>query len=346
VITEVLEQEMLKYSNSGFAVPTSLSSIMAECVLILASAPKIFTAAVDGSLLPQYLVDSNLQAEYTEVQERAHIQPSIYIHLLADASGNAPTPNQYMVIRDIVLQYIDPVNSDSELAYQIDCHSFPELTLRSSRQGFRKYLATPANPRSPQREEAIQRFCDGILQRWQETPESERNLPLTFPPGECGYALNSHKRLGQHRNRQSSNYIMNLVEDVCTCLPKLSLPLVVQHFHLHQFIIYLIFRPSQAEIAEIFCSGLLQVWVDNGGGFNHYPAGRSNASARRVAGEKWRDFENHVRTSTKIIQNVSGQRERVEEGVDSLNEDAARLWREVLDSLSDYDGGRILAARL
>tara|TARA_R110002003_G_scaffold296_2_gene18615 strand:+ start:29212 stop:29550 length:339 start_codon:yes stop_codon:yes gene_type:complete len=77
--------------------------------------------------------------------------------------------------------------------------------------------------------------------------------------------------------------------------------------------IYLIFRPAQAAIAEIFCSGLLQVWVENGGGFNAYPAGRSVATARRVSLEKWSAHETWVRQQSPVDANMRLQQERAEE---------------------------------
>jgi hypothetical protein len=108
---------------------------------------------------------------------------------------------------------------------------------------------------------------------------------------------------------------------------------------MHQFIIYLIFRPTQAEIAEIFCSGLLQVWVENGGGFNHYPAGRSNRSAREVTEGEWRSHETYARERSRLVENLIVQRGRVEDDVRGLHERAAALWREVLMGL-DVDGSR------
>lgn len=334
VITEVLALELPKYTTSTVIVPTSLSSIISECVLILASAPLIFTAAVDGTLTQQYPVDSNLQLEYRRIQERAHIQPSIYIHLLADDDGVAPSAKQYMVIRDTILKYIDDVEPDHELAYFID-NIYPPSSLKaSSTYEFRKYLQTAATLRSPHRVEALHRFCEGILQRYLSTPSQSRNLPFAHPPGECGYARNSHTRLSQHRNRQSSNYIMNLTEDICSHLN--TTRQFPQLFRMHQFIIYLIFRPRQAEIAEVFCSGLLQVWTENGGGFNHYPAGRSNRSARDVSVQAWNEHETYARGNTMLLENLERQREMVEDAVRLLNEQAAIIWREVLESLGDF----------
>jgi hypothetical protein len=109
---------------------------------------------------------------------------------------------------------------------------------------------------------------------------------------------------------------MNLVEDICTYLHRTKR--FEQHFRMHQFIVYLIFRPTQAAIAEIFCSGLLQVWVENGGGFNAYPAGRSVATARRLSAGDWSAHEGWVREMSPVDENMRVQRERAREWRDAL----------------------------
>ncbi|KAK7180458.1 hypothetical protein PSPO01_13473 [Paraphaeosphaeria sporulosa] len=116
-------------------------------------------------------------------------------------------------------------------------------------------------------------------------PLSQLYTPLQYPPAECGYSVNSHVRLAQHRAHKSSNYVMNLVEDICAYLYRSDT--FSQLFTMQPFIVALLFRPEQAAVVEIFLSGLLQVWVDEGGGLNAYPAGRSVANPWRVGGAQW-----------------------------------------------------------
>lgn len=122
---------------------------------------------------------------------------------------------------------------------------------------------------------------------------------------------------------------MNLVEDTCGYLHQIGK--LSHRFSMHPFIIYLIFRPEQAAIAEIFCSGLLQVWTE-GGGLNAYPAGRSVASARRVSGECWGEYEGWVRENTGLEGGLRVQRGRVEEDVEGLEWEVEEVWRDALDS--------------
>ena len=334
VITSVLAEELPKYTHST-VMPTSLSLIMRECVLILASAPLIFTAAVDGVLASKILNSEDLQIEYEHVQSRANIQPSIYIHLLTDSHGVAPSANQYMLIRSMLLKYIDDEDFDPRLAHLIDNTSSPTIPLSSTLQGYRKYLHT--RHRSPHRISTLRRLCAGIQARYDETPAAARTIPFAHPPGECGYALNSHKRLLQHRRRHSSNYVMNLVEDICAYL-HLQSPGVFPKFHMHQFIIYLIFRPQQVRIAEMFTSGLLQVWVENGGGFNAHPAGLNTTSARRVTREEWEVHESFARGEGRLDENLRRQREVVEAVAQGLGDEVGEAWRRAVESEGQGDG--------
>ena len=64
---------------------------------------------------------------------------------------------------------------------------------------------------------------------------------------------------------------------------------------MHRFIVYLIVQPGQAAVAEMFSSELLQVWVENGGGFNVYPARHSAKIVRRVSDSEWALHERHGR---------------------------------------------------
>lgn len=314
VISEVLDGELPKYENSVAIDATDRVSLLRECSLILASAPAVFAAAVDGNLMTRMSNDADLQREYAVVQERAHYQPSIYIHLLADERGVAPSPNQYLAVRDMVLDYLAE-GQVSEHAWHLDNITPPAVSRVASAQGHRKYLHT--NSRLPNRVEVLRHYCDGVQKRWLETPAALRDTPFRFPPGECGYSIHSHFRLSQHRAHRSSNYVMNLAEDICTYLHRTGR--LEQHFRMHQFIIYLIFRPSQAAIAEILCSGLLQVWVGNGGGFNAHPAGRSVASARRLSDGEWDGHERWIKQRWPVDENISMQRSRADE------------WRTALD---------------
>jgi hypothetical protein len=336
IIDEVLDEELPKYGVRSIINAHDRVSNMRECALILASASSVFAAAVDGSLVRDLLHNTDLQKDYATIQTQAHNQPSIYIHFLADERGIAPTPNQYMSIRTMIQDYLSE-GPASKHAFEIDNITSPKISPTSSIQGHRKYLQTKSRIHSSRRIEALHRFAAGIQSRHLDTPPSLHDTPFQFPPGECGYSKDSHVRLAQHRAHQSSNCIMNLVEDICTyvhCTKQFD-----QHFRMHQFIIYLIFQPSQAAIAEIFCSGLLQVWVENGGGFNAYPAGRSVATARRVSEGEWASHERWARQMSPVDENMRVQREHAEEWRRALVWDGSVVAGEEIVEGGEEDGG-------
>lgn len=308
VIFDILSDELSKYTTSRVIDPANMVMHMRECALILASAPQVFFAAVEGNLVRRMLYDADLQAEYATIQQRAVQQPSIYIHLLVDDEGQPPSPLQYLIIGDMIQDYIS--ESLSVHSHQIDNITAPFATLEASTEGHRKYLSTPAKNRSPRRIVTLNRLISGIKTRCSQIPIHLHSAPLPSPPSEVGYALNAQKRLTQHRAHQSSNYVMNLVEDICTHLFRSQT--LTQHFKMHQYIIYLIFRPSQAAIAETFCSGLLQCWVDGGGGFNAHPAGRSVASSQRVGAQEWEAYETVARGGGLLEGNMEVLKERAE----------------------------------
>ncbi|CAI9631978.1 unnamed protein product [Alternaria burnsii] len=82
---------------------------------------------------------------------------------------------------------------------------------------------------------------------------------------------------------------------------------------MHQFIIYLIFRQEQASIAEIFISGLLQVCVKDGSGFNAYLAGHSTSSARKVTDAEWTSHERTTKLDSPLMENMRQQQLRADE---------------------------------
>ncbi|EMD62260.1 hypothetical protein COCSADRAFT_191549 [Bipolaris sorokiniana ND90Pr] len=265
-----------------------------------------------GNLLSRLLTDPELQSEYTALSDRAHYQPSIYAHFLTDTQGTPPTPSQYLTISNMVQDYLAE-NTVSQHAWHVDNMTHPPVPEHSSNNGHRKYLHTTnsTKSRSAKRPETLHRFCNDAHQRWLDTPTSLRDTPFICPPAEVGYSRHSHCRLRQHRLRQSSNYIMNLVEDICCYLHRSGV--FTQQFSMDWYVIFLLFRKKQAAIAEIFCSGLLQVWVQGGGGFNASPAGRSVATAKRVGEGEWAGYEKWVREESDVVKNMRLQQQRAEE---------------------------------
>lgn len=63
-----------------------------------------------------------------------------------------------------------------------------------------------------------------------------------------------------------------------------------QRFSVQQFIIFVCTHASQAVLAEIIFTRLALGYTGNGGGFTHYPPGRSNDSARWYDTDEWESW--------------------------------------------------------
>lgn len=133
-------------------------------------------------------------------------------------------------------------------------------------------------------------FIKALRNRLTKVNQTHYDRPLEFPIVEVGYAKNSIERLSAHKGHHNSNYIMKLMEAIFwKFFPhvKGDKGKLEPEFFIDQEVIALIWKVDQAEIAEIGLTRLAEGYIHNGGGFSHYPAGLSNASAHKVAPKIW-----------------------------------------------------------
>ncbi|KAL9116917.1 MAG: hypothetical protein Q9187_006555, partial [Circinaria calcarea] len=130
--------------------------------------------------------------------------------------------------------------------------------------------------------------------------------PLANPLVEIGYAKHPVARLAQHKKHSSSNYIMNLVEAACRVRYGLS-------YGMQQFIIYRIFAARQAAPAEILFTRLAQGYIEDGGGFSHALAGRSNHLALSISALDEQSYHEFVVDKTPIVATMEREIKFVQE---------------------------------
>lgn len=316
VIHDIIRGEIPKYTHSRIINPTDTASHMHECLLILASASSILLSAVEGTLAQRMTHDTALVAEYDSMYQRSYTQPCIYIHLLTDEDGNAPSSAQYLLIRDMVEDYISP--SPSIHAHAIDNITAPPVTLSASSHGHRKHLRTPHSARSPARVQTLSRFTTGIANRCSPFSSHSQTTPLHFPPAEVGYTSHLPTRLAQHRTHRSSNAVMNLLSDVCAYLFRSKR--LHARFEMRPYVVFLIWRREQVVWAEIVVSVLVQAWVECAG-CNGVAAGRGRV-ARWVGRAEWEAWGREAVQERVLRDALLVVRER------------ARGWSEVLESFS------------
>jgi len=134
----------------------------------------------------------------------------------------------------------------------------------------------------------LELFCANLLYRLSFIPADKRHLALNVPLGEFGFSTDSPTRLKQHHNHLSSNWVMNVHEAVANVLYKDRA--LKQRFSMQSNVIYLAWHPAQCKLAEIILMRLGQGFVVTGGGFSHYPAGRSN-TRNKVSSQLWQLFD-------------------------------------------------------
>jgi hypothetical protein len=164
---------------------------------------------------------------------------------------------------------------------------------------------------------------------------ADQNKPLAMPLCEIGYSADCVKRLGQHENHQSSNYIMNLCEAVCGMMGirrKLS-----KDYKMHQYVIYYCCEPAQGILAELFFTRVGHGYIMKGGGFSHYPAGLSNDTVLKGEGRSnwvhWDKLERFAAEYSPLEQNVEWARTRRKAKNEARKKLLAEEWRKVEEEL-------------
>lgn len=270
---------------------------LGEIIDILASMDsELLKSLIDGSLsrkaeIPAGQVSNALQ----RIQDQKPSPPSIYQNCICDQMGVSPTPVQWERVCEHMLEYVQGGKESNDLATVVDQLIYPtdDWPPQLARRGLRRYTEWRSyiegdgdrQPSSAHRD-MVRYFVSEMMNRIEDDLQSGRGyIPLAAPVIEMGFTINTHHRLREHRKHQQSNYLMNLAEAMFKHLYPGS-------FRLQQLVIYACYRPPQPWFSEIILTQLGQGYTDGGGGFSHYPAGRSNGSAyNKTSTSEWNQFE-------------------------------------------------------
>ncbi|QDS77164.1 hypothetical protein FKW77_001678 [Venturia effusa] len=272
---------------------------------------RVLEGIMIGNLV--HTVDNNvngIQGEMDRIKAQAAHAPGIYLMLFVDENGDSPTPKQILKMLEYVEQYIDE-DGDNDWSEEIDSLKGAARVTgqRRIQDGYRKYLARSDKDNKTPSEIRIKRFNQfrkNLIQRFRLLSPALLDEPLVLPLSEVGYANDCEGRFQDHASHESSNYIMNLMEAICIWLAQQGEPGFEKNFQIRQFIIYNCWEVEQGVIAEIVFSILGHAYIYNGGGFNHYPAGLSNASCRKknpywVGWYELQDYTYHFSPWTKNL---------------------------------------------
>jgi hypothetical protein len=172
-------------------------------------------------------------------------------------------------------------------------------------------------------------FLTALKARCLAVPENERDKPLPGGLSEIGYTYTTEIRLRNHREHRSSNYIMNLFDSALA----LKWP---QRFSVHQFIMFLCADATQGSIAEILFTRLALAYTGNGGGFTHYPPGRSNQSAGGFDTEQWQRW---WRRTMEICRSAENEEEQLRqfEATEQANTSKLQRLQAIQDEIAQYE---------
>ncbi|KAH6629684.1 hypothetical protein C7974DRAFT_277240, partial [Boeremia exigua] len=150
-------------------------------------------------------------------------------------------------------------------------------------------------------------FCRNLRERIKQLSPVDQAKPLEWPLVEVGYSNNCVNRLYEHASHYNSNYLMGLFDAYLTELRSRQPGTIKKAYHIDQTVIFLIFQPWMAELAKIAMIKLAEAYLENGGGFTHYPPGLSNSSAYSVSSLVWSKAEMYV--AQNLARNMNRKKE-------------------------------------
>ena len=320
LVQELLEEE-LNASDTLKGISRDHLAVIGRRIIATIETP-ILDAMLQGNLPALYYSNPEVRASVQKVWALRSSQPSCYGQWLVDKAGQSPTPAQLVEVLDYMNKYISPSNfNTNEISLRIDRVKSKRWPRNESEAGVRKYLSKAPNGYdfpSKDRVDQVSKFIDNLTARLDSLPATAHHVPLAAPLAEVGYSKNSEKRLKCHFAHLSSNYIMCLAEAVCEIL-------FPGQFRMFQCVIFPIWSASMAVTAEIMLTRLCDGYTNNGGGFSHYLAGRSNDSALGLSEEAWRHLTNQAVKNTPWKSNVA----LITQRYDDISERETRRYEEI-----------------
>ncbi|MCJ1394051.1 hypothetical protein MMC18_006929 [Xylographa bjoerkii] len=259
--------------------------------ILTATDDMILHEIINGNLARASRQDPVARDILRKMIQKGNSQPAIYMQLLVDDHGLSPSP--------------------AKLTEMIkEMRSYCSLTKTATRihRGELKYLSgSSTTDYSPSTSHItnIAAFANNLEARLENLRDTQWwSTPLDTPLVEVGYAASPKERLEQHRDHRSSNYIMNLAEAICKVL-------YGNKYRIMQFVIFHIFNKSQAAAAEVLFTRLAQGYIEDGGGFSHALAGRSNHSALSVRSLEWDRFLKEAVKNTGLIDRMDRETDKL-----------------------------------
>jgi hypothetical protein len=175
---------------------------------------QILLATLDGSLCAKNLsqTDSVISryyapsaANYWHMQGQNDFAPALYVHYLADAVGNSPSPRQLMEVIKALQCYAH--GNDPFVALVLDNTWKPDTsTLDDVQQGCHAHFAG-----NPYRAHMLVTWCEAIRRLCHDVPSADWDRPLPHALTYCGYTKSISSRGSHYAEHQSSTWLVVLV---------------------------------------------------------------------------------------------------------------------------------------
>ncbi|KAI7427854.1 hypothetical protein KC336_g5756 [Hortaea werneckii] len=268
---------------------------------------EVLDGLIDGTLISKCADASTVEAKIVAgFKERSDAvpHPGVYQQGIATAEGLSPTTAEHKkAIKDLYSYCFGKWHHEQTFAHAIDNIMEPKTSLDDIRRGVRKYLRNHKELPIEGRKQAASTFCKVLTAALGKISAEDQNNPHKLILVEFGFSSCLKERLRQHREHESSNFLMNLYH---ACL-------MYRHggkYILHQNVIALCARPQYATLLEILANRSGGGYVTSGWGLSHYPAGRSVPLGRRTV-QQWADYFHWVQQHTPMEENHQAEVARI-----------------------------------
>jgi hypothetical protein len=295
------------------------ASTCAELIIGLTAALHTITftnnilALIAGDLPRRRRINTRLR-KTLELFDTHDAYPGIYGNWFVDKDGNPPTVAHMHNLLDGLKRYI----RDHSFAAMVDKQFAVKMNNQwTGRDGSgydkerRRYLGA-GYPGDHQYERRRKRL-DTIIGKWEvilDGMKLEERIPRTVI--EIGWGSDCSARKEAHKKHYySSNYLMNLFDATSKCLGL--------GYTIENHVIYPVWEPEQAGLAEAAFTDLSMGMVEDGFGFSYHPPGQNVGNSLKLAVRAYMFVQRNILQFGPFIQNLQTESRRWDKEVRKFN---------------------------
>jgi len=283
----------------------------------------IIQGLLNGDLYKRYMSNEELKGLLSAMKEKGdrNSSPCIYVISFSDEAGNGPKPDELRGILENMERYSKSNRRDRQddrFAAQIDAIIHYESSFNVSyrikaeykrycRRGGRKYLTDKVDRQKYQapltgRISIVKKFIEAVRRNLDQKRKEgrERYPPLTY----VGYTDSPEQRFRTHERHHSTSFVKSFCEAASMVQPG-------NKYRMRPLVVYSIWKPEHAGIAEIVFTVLSNAMIHHGRGFGIHAAGISNRSVNKVTKDEWDRLKQWKNFWTPFKANQATEKARV-----------------------------------